>query len=108
MLNPIVMTIGWSLGAISLLLGIAAVYYMYKTSKTYGGKIGASLKNISIGTIIIIISLIVLGIILTIITQQLPEGENFNILILIAAFMIIGFMAILTGARNLLSVAKSK
>ncbi len=105
MINPIILTIGWCIGALSLFLGILAVYYMYKTSRIYGGKIGSSLNKICIGTAVVIIGLIVLGAILTLISQQSPESEVLDMLLIVTVFTVPGFLAMALGARKLASVA---
>ncbi|MCX6819238.1 MAG: hypothetical protein NT129_04550 [Candidatus Aenigmarchaeota archaeon] len=103
MLDPLLFYGGWALGIASLVIGVVASYYMYKTSKTYGGKIGSSLKYIGVGTVIIIISLMILGAFISIVLDR--TNTTMNEAMLVIALAIPGFLSMAIGARKLASVA---
>jgi phage-related holin len=103
MVNPITFYGGWVLGIASLVIGIVAAYYLYKTSRTYGGKIGSSLKYIGVGTIIIIISLIILGAFISIVLDK--TNTTMNEAMIVIALAVPGFLSMAIGARKLASVA---
>ena len=104
MLDPLIFLIGWILGASSLIMGVAAAYYLYKTSKLYGGAIGSNLSKICFGTIALIIGLIVLGILLTNLAQEIPD--SIDTLLIATVFTVPGFLLMAIGARNLVKTAK--
>jgi phage-related holin len=103
MIEPISFYGGWVLGIVGLVIGVVASYYMYKTSKIYGGKIGSSLKYIGIGTVIVIISLILLGASISILIQKTDASMDEALIVI--ALAIPGFLSMAIGARKLASVA---
>ena len=93
--------IGWATGLpgfATVAIGAAAIYYMYKAAKAYGGKIGSAFVKIAIGVVLLIICTAATGFLLA-----LSEG-SFETTILIsatAAFVpLVGFLFILLGARE--------
>ena len=98
--------IGWYLAAVGVAIYAVAIYYLYQAARSFGGKLGKAIKQVSTGIILIITTTLLVGMTGNLDTQALDLQTSIIMLAITITPGMVGAFLVLAGSRGFVKAAK--